>query len=202
LKAFKRLQDIQSWLSNNHNVSKVQNNTDFRFNCSTPVKKEYRTGIRTTFIMGFNAALWTLFGITFIFQISRDFHSPLISQVTGIIAGFAVGGFLGAWFTQKQLATLEKKSEIVTTLRTILYLMGAGIIIIAIILSGALNNSTAWLINGLENSIFAGGIAILDVRFILMLIWEKKKKRQIFQDRFGIYLAAQASTDNPEYQKI
>jgi hypothetical protein len=179
----------------------IQNSTDFRFNRSSPLKTEYQTGTRTTLFTGLYAALWTLVGAMFVFLTNRLFPSPLISQVTGVVAGFAVGGFIGAWITQKQLAILEKKTEIVTTLRTILYLMSAGVIFIAVMISVASDNPPAWLMNGLGSSIFAGAIAILYVRFTLVLMWERKSKRLIFQERFRLYLAAQKPTNNPEYQK-
>ena len=201
MKMFKKLQDKGSWPSKKPDASKVQSNTCRIFKRLPVTKSEYRTGQRITPVNGLNAGLWTLFCIFFIFQTNRNFPGSQISLITSIIAGGLVGGLLCAWFTQRQLATLEKKSEIVTTLREIVYLMATGIILVAIIMSVGFNSSTAWLINSYGTSLFAGGIAFFNVRFFLILVWERRKKRQIVQAGFGLYLVIQEPTNKLEPQK-
>src|SRR5271157_1443134 len=104
------------------------------------MKSQYRSGSRTSMFMALNAAIWTFFSFTFMFQLNTYFHSNLSFRLTFIILGISIGIFSSTVVTRRQLNILEKKGEDPTTLKTIFITIGVAIVAVAAVSEVAFSN--------------------------------------------------------------
>jgi hypothetical protein len=152
------------------------------------MKSQARSGSRTSTFTALNAAIWTFFSFTFMFQLNTYFHSDLSFRITFIIVGITIGIFSSILITRRQLKTLYTKGEDPTTLKNIFITIGAVIVFIVAFLEIANSNLPKVVESAMGYSIVACTPAVFLTRTILMVYWEKQKKTIIFQDKYGIYV--------------
>jgi hypothetical protein len=145
-----------------------------------------------------NTLLFFALSVLYAFQIQLFFQTSFnLVLVGGVVAGTCLGLILGFILTQNMLNKLINNQEWPSNLKTLFVAVGTFVLIVPVFIEFFIGISSE-LQSVVFFALISFGVALSMVRTILLITWERRNKRVIFQDFFGfyVYLNGQQTTNS------
>ena len=169
---------FRGWLPKETKTTVSFEKTTFQASQQPQTKQDIDTLSATKWQIAFTA-IFSFFAIFYLIRINSEMTLSVFT-LSWVIAGVTAGIIFGGLVTRRQLTILAEKKVLKTSLATILLLIGVAVIFIGLSVSVSTALPTN-ILYALLSALVTSGITAAVTRCLLLVVFERRKKRRIFQ---------------------